>query len=1466
MAGNFSSQRVAQPVSQEDEIILLAGGNDDKSWKGTGQLLDNYEQGYTISSSNNGPQNNSSNVLNRNLSFFGGTWMNNSSSQKDEILIFRFPTSVTITSYKMWETKDRHLSYPPIYWELHSLTMFGNMDQFIHNDNLDPNFWYNKINELTFIKTVDAVTIDDDDDQVSRKYTNAKSINDDEKFHEYKIDSSQRKKGNILIMYFPYPFSRINKDLVKENPAVTIGGLAFYGIKYPHDENGFLDTTPNFDIIGIHEKKYRVMPVKISDISNTYDDFFNILSEQPWYNDIELTKAVTNSAGFIKDGDDELYHNYYYTDINGPLFCYDIDKKSLKYTRINSDISSNIIKGPPEKTNFPRSPSLTYKILSLKNSLLTTGGVPPTAGTLGWYHRAIVPGYLNRRVPAKGDISASGWGEPVSNVRPILKGNPQDFKPGTYDGRELAGADSRSYLINPTKKTYAGNEWYHWNTDDDDKRWPGPLIVKAESGPYDEFLEVTDGNYVYGHVLNNGGKRTLIDPYTFALYGVHWIGPMGGNQGDNNNGQNLSVFNHAIKLFGYNNYFTNMRRGSSLRGLGGLISPQQHDANHRDGYAMWKLDENYSYISVEFSTNGAYAMVDGTSNKMTTFTNTDSKLDDDPSNDIDESIQRATILLAQNEKSTRRHESWSVGRRFKATRNMGLFGTSLEDERLGRGISYKGEPWEVSWGDPLRDLPSDSPANNYKNNSSMSLNIDNIFAETATSIPPGNATWQLGIGGGETTMLNSVYGLEKKHIDPRQNYFTDITECSVNIIRVVSTEELPVNDTPDPDQYLTWWTGLQQKERSAINLVALILEAKYSVSDYDTQDADGNLLSDSEEYVKDLRSSMNVPVNLTHHIDAETQTINKPGYFGDATNNNGSDGWNWHGSEASTSFGGATHATKPFIGDKWWNRDWNGKQTEFSNSFNKFEELERIETTNTTKIYSSHYSDIGSGSGLKGGNWMMLLIRQSVFFGFEVTYYTGHPQSIIDLSASWQSDTDTNNPKDLDLSDNDIIMVSYEEHIEDLSIQTKLKVIENKYYLFNYDEIDTSFNYLRKYGLKNNTTYTLDIPEDHAIRILNKELSPVNGAADTQKDDFISVSGTNSHTTSEGYIYYYHDVTVKVLGNFGQVSIESIDNSYINGEYLFQYNEEDWHLKHNYIQKDLIFLEGADHTLAHHGQATDDGNYDYLTKVLFDEFDQDEIRPEQFKNNFFSDISFGNSNISEIGKYAFTTTVDRPHIRESIPPLTLVIPNTVIYIGEGAFMNCKIHKLTLGNKVAHIDKYAFKNCDISTLIITPSLEEIGEEAFTNNNITSLFIPYTVKILGLNAFTGNNITKLSVPTAIYPRGFTNGYNHEAQTSSSTLQKVSSDTGEWDTIDSSNARVPRQWWMEGPDSIYRNGSGNYEGRIIDDRDECRDYDVYERLWLADYKSRRVSKNENDPLTRSDYDGPHWRDISAQSIDYT
>ena len=1408
-------------MASQDEIILLAGGNDDNSWKGTGHLLENYEEGYTISSSSNGPQNNNSNVLNSNLSFLNGTWMNNSSSQKDEFLIFRFPTPVTITSYKMWETKDQHLSYPPIKWELHSLTMFGNMDQFIDNDNLDPNFWYNKINDSTFIKEVDADRIgyDNDNDEITRKYTNAKSIIDDEQFHEYKIDSSKRKKGNILIMYFPYPFSRINKHLSKENPAVTIGGLAFYGIKHPHDKNGFIDIIHNFDVIGIHEKKYRVMPLKISDISNTYDDFFNILSQQPWYNDIELTKAVSNTVGFIKEDDNDIMNYDYFFDIYfGPLFCYDIDSKSLKYKKIYSNEDSNVILGPPAMTDFPRSPSLFQKILSLKESLLTNDGEGFTAGRKGFYQRRQVPGYI------ADTKSGGGWGVPTTpSGHPAEYTIPENwndvgFGSGTHDGNQLS-VNSRNYLAD--NNGYANHLWYDYQFSSQDK---GPLIEKVMTGPYDELLEVTEGTYIYGHALNFGGnkgnRRTLVNPYTFANYDIFNVWDDGGG------GSNISVWNKAIEHFGNGNYFSNMRESNFSGGLGGIYKAGESQGGggggvDEDGYIMWKLDASYSHITVEFATNTfprtrdqvmshgwwVAGHNDASNNPKAGWfdlTKVQSKAVTlgEPTN----KLQGFTALYAQSESSVKLHENWEVGFRSDTGVRDELTSTSANGLRTKNNLtSRSGVPCRLSIKDPSNGETITINASEFHAKDERS--DDSTNSQLPILEPPGKQTYNVPDNkGGEAGLRELNWG---KLLNETSNNSLDVkdwvTDCSRNY-----WDNLPAL-YPVP---ASWRGPPYQPNKFSEDFV------NQRMSNYPNGGPHKSPWSELYMWYKTLAPDLYGAIGGMEFPGIVRYSYNP------------------------RKKGNTNAATSPL--------------DPFGVNTSKFRELVKIDEINTKKIYSSSYRDMS----LNAGNWMMLLERISIIFGVEITYSTGDPESISDGFSSWQqSDTNTNNPKYLDLSDNEIIMVSYEDHIEDLTSETTVKVIEDKYYLFNYDNIDTSFNYLRKYGLKNDTTYILkNIQDDYAIRII-----------DDNNTNFITYEGDQSKKiTHNGNDYYYGDVSVNVVGNFGQVSIESINNGYINGEYLFQYNDDDWDVKHNYVPQHIPSTSEIFNSSSITSTDLQGNDNNYYTSIDIPNTITS-IGSNVFKNNHFSDISFEiTSQLTFIGPKAFFTEI--VPISEVAKPLTLIIPDSVTDISDSAFENCKIDNLIIGNNVTSIGKRAFKNNDISSLTIPNSVTYIGEEAFTNNNITSLIIPNNVTTIKLNAFTGNKITFLQVPTDLYPNGFSNGYNHNRNNPNTPPLYGAlpwfkrSNLG----INSFSQALPPilPWWDV---SYTQDPLDNRDRRILDDRDSDGDYDAYEHLWLADYKVRRkqlgsthpisdlsfvLSYNPNDPAP----------DISDQLIVYT
>ncbi|MDR3123654.1 MAG: leucine-rich repeat domain-containing protein [Treponema sp.] len=118
----------------------------------------------------------------------------------------------------------------------------------------------------------------------------------------------------------------------------------------------------------------------------------------------------------------------------------------------------------------------------------------------------------------------------------------------------------------------------------------------------------------------------------------------------------------------------------------------------------------------------------------------------------------------------------------------------------------------------------------------------------------------------------------------------------------------------------------------------------------------------------------------------------------------------------------------------------------------------------------------------------------------------------------------------------------------------------------------------------------------------------------------------------------------------------------------------------------------------------------------------------------------------------------------------LVIPNElddkpVTVIGEGAFANASLSKVTLpkqltiienkafaGNwlndivipdTVRSIGKLAFQKANLTTLTLGSGLESIDDYAFDGNYLTALFLPESVNSLGEGAFDGNSLTTIEI---------------------------------------------------------------------------------------------------------------------------
>ena len=100
-------------------------------------------------------------------------------------------------------------------------------------------------------------------------------------------------------------------------------------------------------------------------------------------------------------------------------------------------------------------------------------------------------------------------------------------------------------------------------------------------------------------------------------------------------------------------------------------------------------------------------------------------------------------------------------------------------------------------------------------------------------------------------------------------------------------------------------------------------------------------------------------------------------------------------------------------------------------------------------------------------------------------------------------------------------------------------------YIFDGDAYASN----QKIGLNNGTYILRNVPSSHPIAILNYgKWSKITYTGDVLK--------STTHTAPDGhqYAYYYGDVTIKVLGDFGQISYDCSNHGYMGGENRLTYS------------------------------------------------------------------------------------------------------------------------------------------------------------------------------------------------------------------------------------------------------------------------------------------------------------------------
>jgi hypothetical protein len=94
---------------------------------------------------------------------------------------------------------------------------------------------------------------------------------------------------------------------------------------------------------------------------------------------------------------------------------------------------------------------------------------------------------------------------------------------------------------------------------------------------------------------------------------------------------------------------------------------------------------------------------------------------------------------------------------------------------------------------------------------------------------------------------------------------------------------------------------------------------------------------------------------------------------------------------------------------------------------------------------------------------------------------------------------------------------------------------------------------------------------------------------------------------------------------------------------------------------------------------------------------------------------------------------------------SVTIPESVINIGQGAFMDSALTAASIPNSVTSIPPLAFASCSgLKNVTIPDSVTSIGDSSFANTGVTSISLPGGVSYIGSSAFANLGLTNITIP--------------------------------------------------------------------------------------------------------------------------
>ena len=148
-----------------------------------------------------------------------------------------------------------------------------------------------------------------------------------------------------------------------------------------------------------------------------------------------------------------------------------------------------------------------------------------------------------------------------------------------------------------------------------------------------------------------------------------------------------------------------------------------------------------------------------------------------------------------------------------------------------------------------------------------------------------------------------------------------------------------------------------------------------------------------------------------------------------------------------------------------------------------------------------------------------------------------------------------------------------------------------------------------------------------------------------------------------------------------------------------------------------------------------------ITEIESYAFDGSDVGSITFSKNLktIGDYAFNSTNLQQvelfegletIGKYAFHGGSYQEHIK------TLILPNTLLEIGENAFSHNAITFLKIPDNIEEIKSRTFEYCNLDSVVLPSKLRIIGESAFANcSSIRYIKFPNTLTEIKQSAFSG-----------------------------------------------------------------------------------------------------------------------------------